>query len=360
VSLPWAASAAALTRATVPLPPTASATALRDHAAALHTASQALAPSTVSLYTRLYTRYSAYCASNSLEPLEESSVVCWQSSLMQSGVRPSSVACYLTAIRKYIRDTTGQPLVSRTIQAVLRGAYQRAAASGQVVAHHRPLPAAAAYALLQSAERCPDLDNFVQLRHFRSFLLPSLGFSIFARANSIFNVAVEDLTCSPTQVLIVLTSLKGRSGTTHLRQLISIDASHCNGRLLPLLLRYLHARAALTAHLDPDWNLFRTETPSRRHALWQLPGDAFRSASTFCTATLRAGLSAVKLDASYTYHCVRAGAASAASVVGVPLTTIAKLGDWSVTSPTLQTSYIQVVPWSPEAHLFFGYLLPPG
>ena len=189
------------------------------------------------------------------------------------------------------------------------------------------------------------------LSQFRDHVALTFNFGDFGRADSQQAMLGSDISIdSAHRVMFRLRKVKGRSG--RVTRLVFQWPAGAQPGLCVVLQCYLWMREQLQC------------TP--RDRLWVLPFDAagIRPTSTakFDLLVQRVlshhGVTPPSGGFSYSTRSIRAGAASAAAALNVPLPKIRHLGGWAPDSATPERVYIDPsCPPSPAGLRFFGWLL---
>jgi hypothetical protein len=197
--------------------------------------------------------------------------------------------------------------------------------------------------------------DMVLLGRVRDATAVVFNFCNFGRADSLQSMRQQDVSISPLRVTIFrLRKVKRRSGK--FSRLVFQWPPSAQPGVTDMLECYLWVRSQLKCTVN-----------SR---MWVLPFDAARVAPV-STAKFDALVQRVLLqhgittpapeDGSvfvYSTRSLRAGAASAAAVLNVPMPKIRRLGGWSPDSATPERSYIDpTCPPTPAGRRFFAWLM---
>ena len=98
--------------------------------------------------------------------------------------------------------------------------------------------------------------------------------------------------------------------------------------------------------------------------MWRLPWESKKFTSSRLTRIFSQTLVFLGVSAPagryWTLHCVRAGAASEASALGLPLPKIRAFGGWGPRSQVPERRYIDpMCPQSAAGRRFFGWIIEP-
>ena len=325
--------------------------------------------STMANYGPKWLQFVNFCTSKSLCPLpaEVDTVVRYVGWMAMRGtVRGSSMTQYLSCISKAHTHVDHSSPVERGGKLIAD------AVNGMKRLQHKVfredevlyLPAPYADKVLRAAQQQVsvvtflDYDNLTPgchatLQGFRDNVALVFNFADFGRADSQSKMRGNDIVVdSEGQVIFRLRKVKRRSGV--LSSLCFQWPPGAIPGLLEVLVAFLWVRRQLRCSDDS--------------AMWTLPFDkksvAPSTTAKFDKLIKRAWTaSAVQPEGGFTYstRSLRAGAASASSMMDVPLTKIRRLGGWSPTSTTPERVYIDpTCPPTPAADRFFGWLrLPP-
>ena len=221
----------------------------------------------------------------------------------------------------------------------------------------------AAMALDAATSQCSEVRRFdyddltpqqrAVLAAFRDNTARVFNFADFGRADTQCKMKGNDIVIDPTgQIMFRLRKVKRRSG--RLSSLCFQWPPGAQPGLLTVMSRYLWVRTQLRCSEDT--------------CMWTLPFDS-KSAAPTTTARFDKLVKRVLVACAvqppsggftYSSRSLRAGAASAAAVLEVPLIKIRRLGGWAPTSVTPERTYIDpTCPPTPAADRFFGWLRRP-
>ena len=193
------------------------------------------------------------------------------------------------------------------------------------------------------------LDAHTDAERLRGFVSLAFNFADFGRSDSHHAMLVEDVeVLGNGDLFFSFRKVKGRGG-----KLLADDfvwPAHSCPALLELLSFWLRFRQLCEA------------LPNDSPRMWRLPWEAKKFTSSKLTKVFSQTLGDLGVSAPkgryWTRHSVRAGAASEASALGLPLSKIRAFGGWGPRSQVPERRYIDpMCPRSDAGRRFFGWLV---
>ena len=242
------------------------------------------------------------------------------------------------------------PLVGELITRLRRGV-QYSQVPDEDKSRRLWLPAKHALAMLRYAEdmKISSTSSKEELEIFRALTYTATQFAWFSRSDTTTALRNGDIDIDDSITLLAV-SQKGRKANKW-KPVYRIPKD-----AVPQLEKVLQKFKALKK-LEKD--------KLAGLPFWRLPHEDHkesRMAAGLGDEFLKLSLSTLGISApagfSYTGHSTRSGAATESNALGVSLTTICFWGDWSSKSHTVQDYIDPSCPPSPEARVFFGWMLP--
>jgi len=301
---------------------------------------------TAAAYGAGWQRFCAFCVEGSYRalPAAPSTVGRYVAYLWLKGsVQPTSARTYLAPIRKrHVAAGYANPCAADVVSEALAGFSNDWLATRGAKLKRVALPAPLAWRLAQLAYTSPSASVRLRLTAVVSH------FFMCRRAKDVLNLTAADIELTAAgglsfQILRTKTDAK-RPGGERLAHSYPPSSFSTVPDLPVLLLR--RALAVHHRHFRPSDRLFRWSGTD--------PGTAL-------SAWLRAGLlllgATAPVGCVYASHSCRSGGCTAMRAVGKGLDAVAQWAGMSV--ETLTRSYNDALaPVTPEAHFFFGRLLP--
>ena len=313
------------------------------------------APSTVDSYGSHWGQFQAFCDREGRVslPASESTILLYVASLGERGtVKASSLQPYLSAINRIHRDVTGVevgPAGGSLLTKLRQGiAWEQSQApsipSNTRVALPAEIPLLAV--VVGRAMRNPQIRN--EAAELREITAVALGFLCMGRADTMVHIGERDITWSASHLYIVLEHEKGRSRREDPRARTLVFPVQPS--LQPLI------------DVLEKWRVCRM-TWGHSTLFFALKGETLhKSPHVPMTAWLLNVCARLNEQPppgyAWSSHSLRKGGASAASAIGVPLSTIRHIGGWAVSSSVVNQYIDPAVLASVGAWFFFGAFAP--
>lgn len=195
------------------------------------------------------------------------------------------------------------------------------------------------------------LSAHADAERLRGLVFLAFNFADFGRSDSHHSMLVDDVELLGNgDLFFSFRKVKGRGG-----KLLADDylwPAHSCPALLELLSYWLKFRRLCES------------LPHDSPRMWRLPWESKKFTSSRLTKIFSQTLVSLGVSAPvgryWTLHCVRAGAASEASALGLPLSKIRAFGGWGPRSQVPERRYIDpMCPQSAAGRRFFGWIIEP-
>lgn len=310
---------------------------------------QARAPSTWTSAQSHWKKWLTFCQADRIEPLAGDPPALlrylgWlhtETTISASSVR-NYVSAVITAHARLEIEIPYTPMLQLALGAFQKADIARKATIDPTTLHERRgLPASIARSIFDAALHSPP----TAVEFVRNAAAVITSYMFFERGEASSALELDNIRVTPSSVQVAITLRKAQGPVAHTLSYNRLGENHASP--IDLLVRY---------------DTWRRSAATSSKYFWALPGHRLRPAARLTTTWLDRCLSHLKISpppqVSWSSHSLRIGAASESASINVPLYRIRVWGDWSPTSQTFETHYLdaRVLP-SGDSYFFFGHLL---